>query len=138
MAATVLFGNDTTGSPFDPGSGHDASGHARDTLVPNTVVIKSGGTVTFKVGFVHQVAIYAPGKGPEDVNTSALDFVSGCFGVPLIIDSTGRINTPPAQPCMGGPASVSYTFNQPGKYLVICTFLPHFQIKMYGWIVVKD
>jgi plastocyanin len=138
MAATVLFGNDSAGSPFDPGAGHDRSGHARDTLIPGTVVINRGGTVTFKIGFVHQIAVYQPGKGPEDVNTSALDFSSSCFGIPLITDSVGRIYTPPAQPCTGGPTSVSYTFNQPGKYLVICTLLPHFNIKMYGWVVVQD
>ena len=31
------------------------------------------------------------------------------------------------------------TFSAPGKYLVICTFLPHFvEFEMYGWVVVRD
>jgi plastocyanin len=31
----------------------------------------------------------------------------------------------------------SYTFTEPGRYLVICTFFPHFNVGMYGWVVVR-
>jgi plastocyanin len=138
MAATVEFGRDTLGSPFPAPSGHDQSGHSRDSLFPSTVVISRGGTVTFKMGVsgVHQIAIYGNGKQPDDVSLAGA--VPGCFGVPLITDSTDRINVPPAQLCAGGPAVVTQTFDTPGRYLVICTFVPHFQAGMYGWVIVKD
>jgi plastocyanin len=137
--ATVQFGLDWLGSPFPPPSGHDQSGHARDNLVPRTTVIDKGGTVTFNIpaGSVHQIAVYDDGTAPDDVDTSALSF-GGCFGVPLINDTTDRLFVPPPQPCAGGPTSVTYTFNTPGRYLVICTFLPHFQAGMYGWVIVRD
>jgi plastocyanin len=139
LSATVRFGLDTLGSPFPPPSGHDQSGHARDSLVPRTVVIDKGGMVTFELpaGSVHQVAVYDDGTTPEDINTSALSF-GGCFGVPLIADTNARLFTPPPQPCAGGPTSVARTFTKPGRYLVICTFLPHFEEGMYGWVIVRD
>jgi hypothetical protein len=68
-SATIQFGNDGVGSHFPPPSGHDASGNARDNLIPRTVVIDKGGPVTFKIGFsgVHQGAIYADGTEPGDI-----------------------------------------------------------------------
>jgi hypothetical protein len=47
MSATIEFGQPDTGSPFPAPSGHDQSSHAKDNLVPRTVVIAQGGTVTF-------------------------------------------------------------------------------------------
>ena len=32
----------------------------------------------------------------------------------------------------------TYTFDEPGKYLVICNITPHFEeSKMWGWVIVK-
>jgi hypothetical protein len=28
-------------------------------------------------------------------------------------------------------------FDEPGRYLVICAVLPHFNVGMYGWVEVK-
>jgi plastocyanin len=141
LAATMNFGLDTIGSPFPPPSGHDQSGHARDNLVPRTVVIDTGGTVTFRMGVsgVHAVAIYNPGKEPKDVNTGILaPPPAGCPPVPLIDDPVNRLVELSTQVCAGGSPAPSHTFTQPGKYLVICTFLPHFNVGMYGWVVVRD
>ena len=46
---------------FDPGEGHDQSFHASDKMVPRTVVISQGGSVTFSITPPHQLAIYGPG-----------------------------------------------------------------------------
>ena len=63
LSATIEFGQPRVGSPFPPPSGHDQSAHAKDNLVPRTVVIKTGGSVTFEVpALVHQIAIYKPGR----------------------------------------------------------------------------
>lgn len=40
--------------------------------------------------------------------------------------------------CAGGSATVSYTFQTPGRYLVICTFIPHLDLAMYGWVEVRE
>ena len=141
LSATIDFGRDNLGSPFPPPSGHDQSGHSRDSLFPQEVVIDKGGTVTFVMGAsgVHEVAIYSPGTGPGDIDTSLLSPPAAtCPPVPTINDPNGRIAIVSDQVCEGGSPSPSYTFNSPGRYLVICTFLPHFNVGMYGWVTVRD
>lgn len=140
LSATIEFGRDDLGSPFPPPSGHDESGHSRDSLFPNEVVIDKGGTVTFVMGAsgVHEVAIYQPGTKPGDINTNLLDApAAGCPPVPIINDPNNRVAIFD-QVCEGGPSAPTYTFGTPGRYLVICTFLPHFQVGMYGWVTVRD
>ena len=142
LAATMDFGIDTNGSPFPPPSGHDASAHAKDNLVPRTVVIDRGGTVTFRMGPVpiHQVAIYAPGTEPRDINTSILQPPPPppCPPAPLINDPNNRVAVLSAQICNGGSPAPTFTFMQPGRYFVICRLLPHFNVGMYGWVMVRD
>jgi plastocyanin len=141
LAATVRFGNDTVGSKFPPPSGHDQSGHARDTLIPRTVVIDSGGTVTFVMGGpVHQVAIYDDGTRPDQVSRAATVIKGGCPPVPYITGAGDpNLVAVVGEPmCAGGASSVSYTFNTPGRYLVICAFIPHLDLGMYGWVEVRD
>lgn len=142
-AAEILFGSDGIGSHFPAPSGHDASGNARDNLIPRNVVIDVGGTVTFRMGFsgVHAVAIYKPGTDASDIRTTPAFLTSagrGCPPVPLINDPLNREAVVGTQACAGGSSTLTYTFKTPGKYLVICTFLPHFNSGMYGWVTVRD
>ena len=137
LAASMQFGLTDVGSSFPPASEHDQSAHARDTLVPGSVVIGRGGTVTFDVpAGVHQIAIYAPGTQPEDID--ATNLVAVCPGQTprLINDSTNRVALF-THPC-GSGWQAQYTFNTPGRYLVICAFLPHFEVGMYGWVEVRE
>ena len=141
LTATIEFGRDQLGSPFPPPSGHDASGHSRDSLFPAEVVIDKGGTVTFKMGAsgVHEVAIYKPGTQPSDINAHLLDPPSKtCPPVPTINDPHNRVAIVSDQVCEGGSPAPTWTFTTPGRYLVICTFLPHFNVGMYGWVTVRD
>jgi len=141
MSATIDFGRDQLGSPFPPPSGHDASGHSRDSLFPQEVVIDKGGTVTFKMGAsgVHEVAIYKPGTQPGDINAGLLAPPSPtCPPVPTINDPHNRVAIVSDQMCEGGSPAPTWTFTTPGRYLVICTFLPHFQAGMYGWVTVRE
>ena len=137
--AIVEFGQENVGSPFPPPQGHDHSSNAQDNLVPRTVVISRGGTVTFKTFGVHGVAIYAPGTEPGDIDTSVLAPPQGaCPPVPLINDPGNLVAVVAPQPCAGGTTTPSFTFTDPGRYLVICRFLPHFvEFKMYGWVIVQ-
>lgn len=142
LTATVQFGQPNVGSPFPPTSGHDQSAHAVDNMVPRTVVIDQGGSVIFNTSGVHQVAIYEPGTDPEDIDTSALVLTpAGCpkpGGAPLLIDDADNRVALYAQPCGPAPRQVTHTFTEPGRYLVICAFLPHFQVQMYGWVIVRE
>ena len=148
LSATMRFGNDTVGSKSLPTSGHDQSGHARDNIIPRTVVIDRGGTVKFEMGGgVHQVGIYADGTEVGDiVRTNAFN-KPGCPGLPFTKyinpadNPTEFVAITGAPLCDSTEANVpiqSYTFNTPGKYLVICMFIPHLDLAMYGWVEVRD
>jgi plastocyanin len=112
---------------------------AQDALVPRTVVIQRGGTVTFNTFGPHGVAIYEDGTEPGDIDTSVLaPPVASCPPVPLIDDPDRRIAVVAPQVCAGGTPTPAYTFTEPGRYLVICRFLPHFtEFDMYGWVIVR-
>lgn len=144
LHATVQFGIDSHGSPFPPPDEHDASGHARDKVYPREVVIARGGDVTFQLALVHQVAVYEPGTRPADIRIDATtleDVNLGPFTIPNF-----RINDPSHRIVLGTPqvlfetewTTPPGTFDQAGRYLVICTTLPHFaSSNMYGWVTVK-
>ena len=131
--ATVRFGRPETGSPFPPAADHDHSSHARDNLVPRTVVIARGGSVTYQVRGFHQVAIYRPDTQPEDISVPA----SG-----LINDPDGRVALGPPPPPPPNRAldwtTPPGTFAEPGRYLVICAVRAHFlEDEMYGTVIVQ-
>src|SRR5262249_52798220 len=117
---------------------HDRSSNAKDNLFPRTVVIAQGGTVTYRVDGLHRPAVYRPGTAPGDVDTTALETLIPALP-PFIADAQaparrGSLRTPPQVVAWTPPAG---TFAQPGRYLVICTFLPHFETGRYGWVEVK-
>ena len=137
--AEVQFGVPNVGTGIFPPGSHDQSAHANDTLVPHTVNIDLGQTVTYRTFGVHQVAIYAPGTNPQDINPAITNApVAGCPPVPLIADPNNFITLLGPQPCAGGPVAPNYTPTRRGKHLVICTFTPHFtEYQMWGWLNVK-
>lgn len=139
--ATVEFGLVDVGSDFPPSAGHDQSSHSKDTMVPGTVVIDVGGSVTFNIVNPHQISIYEPGTQPEDIDTSIRSAMpAGCpnpGGSALLTDPNGLVAAW-ANPCNAPRQPITYQFDEPGRYLVICSFDPHFQIGMYGWVVVRD
>lgn len=145
--AVISFGRDDVGSSFPPPSGHDRSFHAIDKVRPRQVNLAAGGTVTFQMGTFHQVAIYAPGTAPEDIDVSStIDLTApppappGTVIIPdfLIDDPTSRLARGPFSFAPMDWNSPAGTFDTPGTYLVICTVVPHFTgAKMYAWVTVK-
>lgn len=138
--AEVEFGADHVGSPFPPAQ-HDQSFHSFDKLRPQTVVIQRGGSVTYEVYPCHQPAVYSPGIGPDDIDADMI--VPNTPGCPpqRIDDPDGRIALgPPQQPPSAEEMEWTTppgTFDEPGRYLVICTTRVHFvEAKMYGWVIV--
>lgn len=121
--ATVLFGVDGVGSPF-PRS-HDESDESKDRLQPGTSVISVDGEVWFdNAGGRHQVAIYDAGITPEDITITGPG--------PWVNDGADRL-------ALGNESEdLTYQFTEPGRYLVICNFAPHFDGReMYGFVIVK-
>ncbi len=137
--ATVRFGNPDAGSPFPPPDGHDASSNAKDNLTPRTVVISAPGSVMYDIerfGF-HQAVVYAAGTEPNDIAVPAFpaNFFITAPGAPAVLPeiAKGPLHEPGTP-----PVSWTASFSQPGKYLVICNLIPHFDFfKMYGWVIVK-
>jgi len=139
-SATVRYGNLKAGSPFPPAE-HDSSFNAEDNLIPRTVVISRGGSVSFTVDGFHQAAVYGPGTTPEDIEVPP-------FGPPadpnfdniLVNDGEGRVflGPSPLGPPVAPHTTPAGTFSEPGKYLMICNVTPHFAFaNMYGWVIVK-
>jgi len=150
--ATVSFGQWRTDVPLDryqvqlpippppPGNGH--------LLIPHQVTIKVGGTVNYIIAGFHQVIVYAPGKRPEEVNTTLLRPTRGVTSapVPLINDPDRRLYAGPdpstilaaeqgTQPLLDRVEVVQ--FSRKGRHLVICGVLRHFaEDDMYGWVKV--
>lgn len=130
LAATVQFGLEfgDVGSPFPPS--HDKSFHSYVRVHPRTVVIATGGEVTFEMASrpPHSLGIYDAGKRPNEIDPASVD------GDNLIDDdsddllfSTGVTTS-----------DMSYVFETPGRYLVICRVPGHFEhANMYGWVIVK-
>jgi hypothetical protein len=141
-SAVVTFGREGVGSPFAPPLGHDASGHAYDKILPHTVNISAGGSVTFNILPIHAVAIYDDGTTPSDITLSPAtldDLVLGPVTLPdfVINDPTNRIADGPAPLFAGQWTTPPGTFDNPGTYLVICKILPHFaSAKMYAYVKV--
>jgi plastocyanin len=127
-SATTTYGNLQAGSPFPPAE-HDSSFNGEDNIIPRTVVISAGGSVTFEIDGDHQAAVYTPGTTPADITVPAFppNF--------LINDPAGRLFLGPfGATSTTGPG----TFAAPGKYLMICNVTPHFAFaNMYGWVIVK-
>lgn len=135
-SATVRFGNDDVGSSFPPITGHDRSGNAKFNLIPRTVTIAEGGAVTYDIFVrfgIHQPTVYEAGTTPDDID------IEGPF--PFVNDPDGRLAIGPAVSAATGTATWTTpggTFDQPGRYLVLCNFAPHFaEFDMYGWVHVK-
>jgi hypothetical protein len=132
--ATVQFGNPDAGSPYPPPAfeGHDSSSNARDNLIPRTSVISAGGNVTFNVVGFHQPAVYEAGTTPDDIDVPP-------FPVPFNL----FINDPDGRLALGAPVPGPWTppagtFDEPGRYLILCNVTPHFALfNQYGWVIVK-
>ena len=136
MSASVRFGNDDVGSSFPPITGHDQSGNGKFNLIPRTVTIAEGGSVTYDIFVrfgVHQPVVYEAGTTPDDVQAQ------GPF--PFVNDPAGRLAIGPAVNAAAGTGTWTTpagTFDEPGRYLVLCNFAPHFaEFGMYGWVNVQ-
>ena len=122
--AVMQFGRPDLGSGCQFPCEDDHSAHAVDRVAPGAVRIAVGDTVEFDIEDFHQVAIYEPGIRPADIEPDPAAF-------PFVNDPDARIAV--SVPTL----DYSFTFDEPGKYLVICNITPHFVgAQMWGWVVV--
>jgi hypothetical protein len=136
--ATVQFGNPSTaGRPGNPGNSPCVTGgagiipdqcaNAFHKMIPGSVNISAPGTVNFQYDGRHHVAVYSPGKGPNDVT-----FTPGTN----VNDPVGLFASGPN--VVGGTHAISFPAGTPsGRYLVICRLATHFEDNMWGWIQVQ-
>jgi hypothetical protein len=138
-SATVRFGNDDVGSSFPPITEHDQSGNGKFNLIPRTVTIAEGGSVTYDIlvrfGF-HEPKVYDVGTSLDDIDVR-LPLSQFLF----IDENDGLVASGPRVGAAQGTASWTTppgTFDEAGRYLVLCNFSPHFaEFNMYGWVDVK-
>ncbi len=147
--ATVSFGAWVPGSRFPNIGAAPGVPNNAHVMIPNEVQIKAGGTVNFMIAGFHQIVVYGNGKQPSDVDTSLLVGVTTPPPpVPILInDPEDRVYrgidpsvfpklSGPGQPTLHDRVEVVY-FPDPGRYLVICAVLPHFEDEMWGWVKVN-
>lgn len=152
--ATVSFGAWASGISRRPNLGATAglpnNVHA---LIPNEVAIKAGGTVNFVIAGFHLVAVYDDGTEPGDINVAITVPPTNAAVPPLIDDPANRVYRgidptvlpfltgppqqgpigPPFQPVLQDRVEVVH-FPNPGRFLVICAVLPHFNEGMIGYV----
>lgn len=109
-------------------------------LLPSTVQIKEGGSVSFIISGLHQIVVYGPDVRPEDINTTlptGAATTGNPAGVPLVNDPNNRLYRGPDPSLLGTLDRVeSVHFPTRGRYLVICGVRPHFVGGMFGHVVV--
>lgn len=125
-------------------------------VLPFEVEIDAGEAVTFLISGVHQILVYGPGSKLDDVQAAWA--AAGSPTLPpvppgLVDYAEDRVYrglnpfalqyvplaTPPAD--TNGNLVVdrieSVIFKQPGRYLVVCGVVPHFNTDMHGYVKVK-
>jgi plastocyanin len=144
VSATVSFGDwpvGTTAAPTDrmalPFAPAAPNGHR---LIPQTTTIRAGGTVNYLFAGFHQIAVYAPGTMPADIDTTKTLPIPGAPPfINLIDDEVNRVyrGLDPRLESTGQDRVEVVTFAAPGTYLVICAVSIHFiNDGMYGWVKV--
>ena len=139
---TVAFGSWKTDPPLNRFNAVTPNSANKHTQLPFEAQIKAGGAVNFVISGFHILGIYGPG--------TAFDDVSGAVTIPIPFAPPGFpqvVNDPlnrvywGVNPWSLAPPPVldrveAVTFSAPGTYLVICTFVPHFNDKMHGFVKV--
>jgi hypothetical protein len=142
-SATVNFGAWRTEPPLDryPNVPPAPSANAH-LLLPFVATIKAGGSVSFNIAGLHQVAVYAPGTTPADIHAAIgpgpmfnnVRLMTAPPNLPLINVTTNRLYVGPDPSLLPLDRVEVVHFTQPGLHLVICAFLFHFLDNMYGWV----
>jgi plastocyanin len=133
-------------------------------ILPNVIRVQAGDVVNFVVSGLHVIRVYDKGVQLKDVKaqipdecevnpTPPAEFPENCFtegpvpvipplGLDVLYEGLNSIGPPPPVPPFA-PVSLAQNrvegvvFLNPGRYLVICAVLPHFNDKMYAIVEVR-
>jgi plastocyanin len=133
-------------------------------VLPNIIRVNAGDVVNFVVAGVHVIRVYDNGVQLRDVKAQIPDecevnpappaeFPENCFtdgpvevipplGLDVVYEGLNSIGPPPQVPPFA-PVSLAQNrvepvaFLNPGRYLVICAVLPHFNDGMYAIVEVR-
>jgi len=138
--ATVSFGQWKTNPPLDRfATPNPITGNVHK-LIPSDTKIKAGGTINFIISGFHLVTVYGPGTVFDDLNPAnpMLGTLPGAPPnfPPIVDDPTNRIFRGLNPLTVPQDRVENVNFATPGRYLVVCTFLPHFQDRMFGYVTV--
>jgi hypothetical protein len=137
---------------------------ANHHVLPSVIRVRAGDVVNFVVAGLHVIRVYDRGVQLRDVKAAIPDecevnpvppaeFPENCFtdgpvpvipqlGLDVFYEGLNSIGPPPPVPPFA-PVSVAQNrvepvaFLTPGRYLVICAVLPHFNDRMYAWVEVS-
>jgi plastocyanin len=125
-------------------------------VLPFEAEVDAGGAVSFIISGVHQILIYGPGADFAAVK-EAFELAGSPVLPPIppgLVDyAVGRVYrgvnpfalqyvplVPPPAGTMGNlvvDRVEAVNFKEPGRYLVVCGVLPHFNEGMHGYVNVK-
>jgi len=127
-------------------------------MLPFEADVDQGGAVSFNISGVHQVLIYGPGIEFDQLRADWIAANSPVIALPMPLPSLvdfakGRvyrglnpfalqyIPLSPAPPDTPNNMVVdrieAVNFKEPGRYLVVCGVVPHFNGRMFGYVNVK-
>ena len=135
-------------------------------ILPNVIRVQAGDVVNFVVSGLHVIRVYDNGVQLKDVKaqipdecevnpTPPAEFPANCFtdagpvpvipplGLDVLYQGLNSIGPPPQVPPFA-PLSLAQnrveavSFLKPGRYLVICAVLEHFNDGMYAIVEVTD
>jgi plastocyanin len=134
----VSFGQWHTSPPLDRFPNLNPITGNVHKLIPFEAKIKAGGTVNFIISGFHLVTVYGPGTDFDDISTAVLTPIPGApMGFPPIVDDpVNRVYRGLSPFGLPQDRVEAVNFANPGRYLAVCTFLPHFLDKMFGHITV--
>ena len=136
--ATVSFGQWHTEPPLDRFATPTPITGNVHKMVPFEAQIKAGGSVNFIISGFHVLTVYGNGTEFEDINASLLSPLPGApMGFPPVVDDPlNRVYRGLNPFGMAQDRIEAVNFAEPGRYLVVCTFLPHFLDRMHGYVTV--
>ena|SRR5215212_9024931 len=141
--ATVTFGSWHTSPPLDRFLAATPPTGNVHTVLPFEAQIKAGGSVNFVISGFHILGVYGSGTELEDVNGTLTAAIPGAPpGFPVVVnDPLNRLyrGVNPFDLALGkfGPPldrTEAVNFAEPGRYLVVCLFTPHFAERMHGYV----
>jgi hypothetical protein len=84
------------------------------------------------------LTVYGPGTDCGDISTNVLTPIPGApMGFPPVVDDpVNRIYRGLSPFGLAQDRVEAVNFAVPGRHLVVCTFLPHFNDRMFGYVQV--